>query len=57
MKKNKEQEIFPGFLSSIHSLSSTYKGPPGAQKTVSLQCITSKDGTQASGTAETEVRT
>lgn len=57
MKKNKEQEIVPGFLSSTHSPSSTYKGPPAAQRTVLLQCITSQDGTQASGAAENEART
>lgn len=55
-KKNKEQKIVPGFVPSIHSPSSTYKGLPGAQRTVSLQCITREDGTEASGTAENEAR-
>jgi len=57
MKKNKEQKIVPGFISSIHSPSSTHKGPPGAQRTASLQCMTSKDVTRVSGTAENEART
>lgn len=56
-KKNKEQEIISGFLSSICSPLSTYKGPPEAVRTVSLWCVTSEDGTQASGIEENEART
>lgn len=57
LKKNEDQEIVPSFLSSVHSPSSTYKGPPGAQRTVSLQDLASEDGAQPSRTTENEART